>query len=251
MFRRARQNRVYQDVVGQIQKAILEGKLRIGDRLPAERELTELFKASRGTIREALRVLEQKGLIEIKLGVGGGAVIKGVTTDKMSESLALLVQHKQVSLNHLAEFREGVEALVAALAAERVTKGDVEPLRELLAQAHGYLAHGVSHWDRFIRVDEQVHLALSRITGNPLFASVLKTVHDNIHRYYESFLPGDEGIMRENYQDLCDIVEAVERGHGAKAARLVQAHVRRFNRRMKEKQQRNSQEGTRHGEEGS
>jgi DNA-binding FadR family transcriptional regulator len=251
MFRRARQNRVYQDVVGQIQKAILEGKLSIGDRLPAERELTDLFKASRGTIREALRVLEQKGLIEIKLGVAGGAVIKGVTTDQMSESLALLVQHKQVSLNHLAEFREGVEGLVAALAAQRATKQDVDELRGLLAQAHDHLTQGVSHWDNFIRVDEQVHLALSRITGNPLFASVLKTVHDNIHRYYESFLPGDEVVMGENYQDLCDIVEAVARGQGAQAAKLAQSHVRRFNRRMKTKQQRNSQEGTRHGEDGS
>ncbi|MBP1727053.1 MAG: GntR family transcriptional regulator, partial [Deltaproteobacteria bacterium] len=151
----------------------------------------------------------------------------------------------------LAEFREGVEGLVAALAAQRATKRDVDELGGLLAEARDYLTHGISHWDNFIRVDEQVHLALSRITGNPLFASVLKTVHDNIHRYYESFLPGDEAVMGENYQDLCDIVEAVARGQGAQAAKLAQSHVRRFNRRMKEKEQRNSQEGTRHGEDGS
>ena len=251
MFRRARQNRVYQDVVGQIQKAILEGRLKIGDRLPSERELTELFKASRGTIREALRVLEQKGLIEIKLGVGGGAMIKGVTIDQMSESLGLLVQHKQVSLDHLAEFREGVEGLVAALAAQRATKQDIDEVRALLAQARDHLTRGISHWENFIRVDEQIHLALSRITGNPLFASVLKTVHDNIHRYYEKFLPGDDALMRENFQDLSDIVEAVAEGRGAEAAKLARGHVRRFNRRMKEKQQRNSQEVTRHGEDGS
>jgi GntR family transcriptional regulator, transcriptional repressor for pyruvate dehydrogenase complex len=251
MFRRARQNRVYQDVVGQIQKAVLEGRLKIGDRLPAERDLTELFKASRGTIREALRVLEQKGLIAIKLGVGGGAIIKGVTTDQMSESLGLLVQHRQVSLDHLAEFREGIEGLVAAFAAQRATKQDVDELRGLLAQAHDHLTQGISHWASFIRVDEQIHLALSRITGNPLFASVLKTVHENIHRYYESFLPGDEAAMRENYQDLADIVGAVAQGRGAQAAKLARSHVLRFNRRMREKQQRDSKEATRNGEDGS
>ena len=251
MFRQARQNRIYQDVVGQIQNAILEGRLRIGDRLPAERELKELFKASRGTIREALRVLEQKGLIEIKLGVGGGAVIKGLSTDQMSESLGLLVQHKQVSLNHLAEFREGVEGLVAALAAQRATKRDVDELRGLLAQAHGHLTQGISHWENFIRMDEQIHLGLSRITGNPLYASVLKTVHDNIHRYYESFLPGDTAAMRENYQDLADIVEAVAQGRDAQATTLARDHVRRFNRRMREKQEQDSKEGTRHGADGS
>jgi GntR family transcriptional repressor for pyruvate dehydrogenase complex len=251
MFRRARQNRVYQDVVGQIQKAVLDGRLKIGDRLPSERELTELFEASRGTIREALRVLEHKGLIEIKLGVGGGAVIKGVTTDQMSESLGLLVQHKQVSLDHLAEFREGVEGLVAALAAQRATKQDIGELRRLLAQAHDNLARGISSWEGFIRVDEEIHLALSRITGNPLFASVLKTVHDNIHRYYESFLAGDEAVMRENFQDLSDIIGAVAEGRGAEAAKVARGHVRRFNRRMREKQRHDSKEGTRHGEDGS
>jgi DNA-binding GntR family transcriptional regulator len=127
----------------------------------------------------------------------------------------------------------------------------VEELRRLLAQALDHLNRGISHWRNLIRVDEQIHLALSRITGNPLFASVLKTVHDNIHRYYESFLPGDEAVMGENYQDLCDIVEAVAQGQDTEAAKLAQSHVRRFNRRMKTKQQRNSQEGTRHGEDGS
>jgi DNA-binding FadR family transcriptional regulator len=69
MFKRAKQNRVFQDVVDQIQDAILSGKLPPGSKLPAERDLKEMFNTSRGTLREALRVLEQKGLIEIKLGV--------------------------------------------------------------------------------------------------------------------------------------------------------------------------------------
>jgi GntR family transcriptional repressor for pyruvate dehydrogenase complex len=190
-------------------------------------------------------------LIEIKLGVGGGAVIKGVTTDQMSESLGLLVQHKQVSLDYLAEFREGVEGLVAALAAQRATKQDIDELRGLLVRARQSLNRGILRWEDLIRVDDEIHLALSRITGNPLFASVLKTVHDNIHRYYESFLPGDEAVMRENFQDLRDIIEAVAEGRGAEAAKLARGHVRRFNRRMRAKQQRDSKEGTRHGEDGS
>ncbi len=57
----------------QIQDAILTRELPPGSKLPAERELKEMFNTSRGTLREALRVLEQKGLIEIKLGVNGGA----------------------------------------------------------------------------------------------------------------------------------------------------------------------------------
>ena len=76
LFRAAKQNRIFQDVVEQIQEAIIEGHLKVGDRLPPERELKEMLQTSRSTLREALRVLEQKGLIEIKLGMGGGAVVK-------------------------------------------------------------------------------------------------------------------------------------------------------------------------------
>ena len=92
LFRAAKQNRIFQDVVEQIQEAIIEGHLQVGDRLPAERELKEMLQTSRSTLREALRVLEQKGLIEIKLGMGGGAVVKAVTPDLMVDSLDLLIR---------------------------------------------------------------------------------------------------------------------------------------------------------------
>ena len=75
MFKKAKQTRVFQDVVEQVQDAILNGKLKPGSKLPPERALKDMFNTSRGTLREALRVLEQKGLIDIKLGVAGGAKI--------------------------------------------------------------------------------------------------------------------------------------------------------------------------------
>src|SRR6185369_12119028 len=98
MFHKVKQNRVFQDVVEQIQEAIVSGKLAAGSLLPAERELKERFEVSRGTLREALRVLEQKGLIQIKTGVSGGPIVKGVGTEQMSESLAPLIRYQKVSV---------------------------------------------------------------------------------------------------------------------------------------------------------
>jgi DNA-binding FadR family transcriptional regulator len=97
MFGKAKQNRVFQDVVDQIQDAILQGTLKPGDKLPPERELTEMFGASGGTLREALRILEQKGLITIKAGVAGGAVANALTTDQASRRLDLLTRYQKVS----------------------------------------------------------------------------------------------------------------------------------------------------------
>ena len=234
MFQQAKQNRMFQDVVDQIQEAILQGKLTPGSRLPAERELTDIFKASRGTLREALRVLEQKGLISIKTGVKGGAVVNQPTTHPISESLDLLIRYQRVLLRDLAEFREGVEGIVAALAAKRATEDDIFSLKGLLKEAGVCLNQGTPGWDDFIRIDNQIHMALAKMARNPVYESVLRTVYDNIHRYFDRFLPREEDIIQENYRDLREIVKAVEEGRAEKASHLVQDHVSRFNRRMEE-----------------
>ena len=235
MFQQAKQSKVFQNVVDQIQDAILQGRLKAGSKLPAERELKELFKTSRGTLREALRVLEQKGLITIKTGVKGGAVVEALSTNQVSESLDLLIRYQRVSLRDLAEFREGVEGIVAGLAVERVKAKDIQYLKKLLADAKTLLDEGASGWDAFLMVDNQLHMMLAHIAGNPIYESVLQTIYDNIHRYFDQFLPREEGLLRENYQDLCKIVEAVENGQAAQAHLLVQNHVYRFNRLMEER----------------
>jgi len=235
MFRQARQNRIFQDVIYQIEEAILQGELKAGDRLPPERELKETFQTSRGTLREALRVLEQKGLITIKTGVNGGAIVQAVTPRHVSESLALLIRFQRVPLKELAEFREGVEGLVASLAAHRAKGKDIVRLRQLLDEAKAYLNEGVSRWDEFIQTDNVLHMTMAHISGNPVYESVLQMVHDNINRYYNRFLEKKREIMEEIYRDLCEIVRAVEEGKSEIARSLVQDHVYRFNRLMEEK----------------
>jgi GntR family transcriptional repressor for pyruvate dehydrogenase complex len=236
MFQTAKQTKVFQDVVAQIQEAILDGRLKTGDTLPSERQLKDMFNISRGTLREALRVLEQKGLIEIKLGVGGGSVVKDVNEDQVSESLALLIRSQKVSLNHLAEFREDVEGIIAAHAAKRCTEADISQLRELLKKARKCLDQGTSQRDAFIEIDKQIHMTLAAVSQNPIYISVLHSVHENIHRYYEKYLSMAERELNENYQDLCDLVDRVEKGQADEARELARDHVHRFNQYMKKRE---------------
>jgi DNA-binding FadR family transcriptional regulator len=237
MFQAAKQTKVFQDVVSQIQEAILDGRLKTGDVLPSERQLKDMFNISRGTLREALRVLEQKGLIEIKLGVGGGSVVKDLNADQVSEGLALLIRSQKVSLNHLAEFREDVEGIVAARAAERHSEADISGIKALLDKARKCIDGGASQRNAFIEIDKQIHMTLAEVAQNPIYISVLHSVHENIHRYYDRFLSMEERELQENYQDLCDIVEAVEKGQADHARRLARDHVRRFNQYMKHREQ--------------
>lgn len=235
MFKQVKQNKAYQDVVEQIQEAIMEGSLKPGSLLPAERELKEQFGISRGTLREALRVLEQKGLIEIRTGVAGGSVIREVNSENLSDNLGLLIRNRAVSLRDLAEFREGMEGGVAALAAQRATASDRALLEGLMGEAEGHLKEGRKGWDAFVRTDEEIHLALARISGNQLFIAVLTSVYHNIHTYYENYLPWNKALLQENFDDLRIIVAAVSEGDTERAREMALGHVRRFNMYMEER----------------
>lgn len=232
IFRVASQYRVFQDVVNQIQAAILNGKLSRGDVLPPERDLKAMFNTSRGTLREALRVLEERGLIEIKLGVHGGAIVRGVNADQMTRTLARMIQSQQVGLNHLAEFREGVEGNVASLAAQRATPEEIQRLRQLVEAADAYVFAETPDRDAFIEVDKLFHQELARISGNPIYIFVLETIHENIHRYYDRYLSMKRHELEENSRDLRDIADAIAEHKADEARVLAQSHVLRFNRRM-------------------
>ena len=80
-------------------------------------------------------------------------------------------------------------------------------------------------------------MTLAQITANPIYISVLHSVHDNIHRYYDEFLSMDEHELQENYQDLCDLVQAVAKGQVDNARQLARDHVHRFNRYMQIREQ--------------
>ncbi|QTA78025.1 Transcriptional regulator, GntR family [Desulfonema limicola] len=231
-FRAARQSRIFQDVVDQIQEAILTGEFKPGDMLPSERDMKEMFKTSRGTLREALRVLEQKGLIEIRLGVNGGAMVKASMTESLNESLGLMLRYRKISLNHLHEFRGDIEGIVTAKAAEKANKKDIENLKDILKQAKKHVENGIGQWQEFLNMDKKFHQAIANISANSIYIFIHNMIHDNIQPYYDKFLPPDDKRLKENYQDLCDILESIENKNIEKARDHAQKHIHRFNKYM-------------------
>ncbi len=220
-------------MVDQIQDAVLNGKLVPGTKLPPERELKDIFNTSRGTLREALRVLEQKGLIEIKLGVSGGAIVKRIDAEPVVESLALLIRSGGVSLEHLAEFRIKIEGSLVELAAARATKKDIKELEALFNQAKVY--YEKNDWENFLKTDEKVHTFIGTMTRNPVFQFVQKTIHDNIHRYYAEYLPMNKERTLENLTDFEKIIDAMKVNDAKTASAIIMDHVKRFSDKMQEK----------------
>ncbi len=228
MFKPAKQNRIFQDVVDQIQNAILSGKVNPGDILPSERDLREMFKVSRGTIREALRVLEQKGLIEIKLGVGGGAVVREASIDKVSESLALLIRHRRVPMRYLAEFREGVEGDMAALAVQRATPEILKELERVTEIARIACNKGAAYVRQFLDADMHFHLTLARASKNPIYEAIERIIHGNILSYYQTFIDLKGIALKKNCRDFSEIVEAIRRKQPEAARAAIRRHISRY-----------------------
>jgi len=232
MFKKAKQSRVFQDVVEQIQDAIISGKLEPGTKLPAERELKDMFNTSRGTLREALRVLEQKGLIEIKLGVAGGAIVKQLDGEPIIESLALLIRSGDVSLDHLAEFRIKIEGSIVEIAAQRATPEDIRVMEELYQKASDHCDNG--DWESFLKTDEAMHTYIGTMSRNPVFQFLQQSIHDNIHNYYQDYLPMNQERTMENLLDFKKIIAALKAHDSETAAAIITDHVARFNLKMKQ-----------------
>src|SRR2546425_4922203 len=129
MFTSVRTPRVYEHIVAQIEHAIFAGGYRCGDRLPPERELVRQFHASRVAVREALRTLEHRGLVEVRHGASGGHFVRQVDGELLRRDFTTLLRLGPVALAQLTEARLLIEPEVARLAAIRCTEGDVGTLR--------------------------------------------------------------------------------------------------------------------------
>jgi len=220
MFREAKQNRIFEDVIFQIQESILQGKLKAGDKLPSERNLREIFKVSRGTLRESLRALEQKKLIQVKTGVNGGAFVCQANTEQISESLDLLIRKE------LGEFREILEPLVAFRAAQKIKEKDVKELRDIVRSIKKHLDSSELRWNEIMVEDKKFHVSLARLSGNRIFESVLDSFHNSINRYFQRFLPRERWVLEVIYNNLNKIVKAMEKRDSKKVQALVLEHVK-------------------------
>jgi|WetSurMetagenome_2_1015567.scaffolds.fasta_scaffold05695_8 GntR family transcriptional regulator, transcriptional repressor for pyruvate dehydrogenase complex len=239
MFDSVKATRTFEGIISQIEEAILSNELHAGDKLPSERHLTEIFKVSRGTLREALRSLEQKKLIKIKTGVGGGAIVRAVDSSHISENLDFLLRYQKITITELMEFREQVEGMIAAVATRKAGKEDILQLESLMNLMEDCLQYGIDKWDDVFVLDKKFHMTLSRATENRMFESVLSTVYDNINRYFESYLSKDSKILKNTYKELLSVLKAIKKGDAELARVSMKNHIRRYYRLMK-KQERKS-----------
>jgi GntR family transcriptional regulator, transcriptional repressor for pyruvate dehydrogenase complex len=162
----------YHLLADQLREAILRGEIAEGDALPPERELVEQTGLTRGSVREALRVLASEGLVRTRPGRFGGNVVTAPGDESMASSISHFIRGRRLHLSRLHETREVLEPALARLAALHRTDGDLDILKEL----HARLVDASSNFQRFSLANIEWHKAVARASGNELLAAVLHAI---------------------------------------------------------------------------
>jgi GntR family transcriptional repressor for pyruvate dehydrogenase complex len=213
--------KVFERVAEQIEKRILEGELRKGDRLPTERELAEQFQVSRTAVREAMKSLAQKGLINMR--PGRGTIVIDGAREAMQNSISLMMKLKLGEVggsDNLVEFRGILETEIAALAAARATEKELSAMREAIR----VMDESLNDADAFIDADNAFHEALAQATQNALILILINSIVHLLSEQRKQIFETEGGPQRGQIHHR-RILESVVRRDPEAARAAMRSHL--------------------------
>ncbi len=207
-------------IVAHVRDALFEKSLKPGDFLGTEKEIAARFGVSRIVARDAFRSLQALGVIEIKVGKGGGARIARGDPRLFADALAVQLGLTGVSAREILDAQRAIECLAAELAAENATTADLSHLKGLLAEG----AKVMSDREAYTRASLRFHLAVAEASHNRVLVAQLQSLH------YVSWPSRNRTLTRpvakhilEVHRELVDLIEARD---AAAARRLMDDHVK-------------------------
>jgi GntR family transcriptional repressor for pyruvate dehydrogenase complex len=204
-------------IIDQIRDAVLSGQVKPGDRLASEKELITQFEVSKATMREALRVLEAMGLVEMRKGTAGGVFVSEVDMKTAVHSMMNFLHFKSVSVRHITMLRFMLEPSVAHMAANYITEEDVHRLEEMIeVDERG----GRSE----VRKEIGFHRYLVRLTQNPILILMMDFV-ENILRDLKYELDLGSDFYKKVSQSHHRILDCLVRKDCAGARREIAADL--------------------------
>jgi GntR family transcriptional regulator, transcriptional repressor for pyruvate dehydrogenase complex len=229
IFTPAKRTRSFEDVVEQVRNAVIEGKIKKGDRLPNERELCRIFGISRSTLREGIRALEALGVVEVRPGAAGGTFATEPHGDQVGAALESLIRFSGATARDLWEFRVSFEGETAFWAAGRATAEDIAGLDEIVGEWKVLAAEDGTLWPVLAEVDVRFHDAIAQASHNQVRLAIMLGLSRAIFRASAALEPYIDRPMRRSIgNELAAITEAVRR-HDQKLARFrMRRHVKKF-----------------------
>ena len=213
--------KVFEQIADQIEQRILNGELRSGDRLPTERVLAEQFQASRTAVREAMKILAQKGLVEMR--PGRGTIVIDGAPEAMQNSIGLVMKLQVGEVggsDNLVEVREILETEIAALAAARATEDEIAAMREAIR----VMDVSLSDADAYIAADNQFHRALAKATQNSLILILIDSIVKPLSEQRKHIFAVEGGPERGQFHHR-RILESIIRRNPENARAAMHAHL--------------------------
>lgn len=199
---------------------IVDNDLAEGTKLPNEKQLVEVFEVGRTTLREALRLLETRGVITVRPGPGGGPIVRRPRGDDLREGLTLILQFGGGSLGDVLDARTALEPMMARLAAQRITDEEIAELRASVDR----MRVGATDHDVFLEENQFFHARIAEITGS----AVLRAFNDTLKSIADGAVVGVEYTARRRLAVAAahgKVVDALRERDGDAAADAMRAHV--------------------------
>ena len=223
LFTTVSANRMSEAIVSQIRTLIRTNRLVPGDRLPSERELCDQFGVSRVTVREALRVLEAGGLVEIRVGARGGAFVTTPTSDQLGAGLADLINLAAITAVEVTEARLVFELGIIPMVVERATEQDIEELRAMTREHIAVLKRGEYN----IAMSAQFHNRISACTHNAAIEMLVHSFHGPLLMSLREARTAAPVMGQRGVYEHRDFVEAIAERNVEEATAILRRHVER------------------------
>ena len=191
------------NIAAQLKSLILKKQLKVGDRLPPERKLAEIFNVSRVVIKQALLALEHSGFIEIELGSKGGPFVKFDFSKPLTIFMEDLHHKDGLKIAHFEQLRKALECAAIRSAVQKAGDEDIARLIEL-NQTFG----NPDNRNRHAELNAAFHLAIAEISGNPLIENILKAVMELSMIYVGTAL--DDEFIQQAFEDHEKIIQAIK-----------------------------------------
>ena len=218
---------------------VLGPELKPGDKLPSERELAIQFKVGRISVREALRTLEQAGLIVVRQGSDGGAFVRDVDIDFVSESISQVIRRTNLKLDDVIDVRVALEKVIIEKASEKMKEKDLHRLESNIREAESILERSAADGnaevdlDLIVKTNMAFHFIVAKAIRNPLYELVMESLMKATNQFLPVAPPPIEHHQRHlKYHKA--IYQALREKDVSAAKKWLDSHNRDLKRRFKE-----------------
>ncbi|MCF2648269.1 MULTISPECIES: FadR/GntR family transcriptional regulator [Bacillaceae] len=209
---------LYNDIVKTIENSILNGELKVGSKLMSERELATYYQVSRNVVREAIKILKEKGYVQVH--VGKGAYVKKPETSVVADTLSRFVDKSLSGIRHILEVREVLEISIIQRASIYATQENIDRLKSVYEE----MEQNRFFVDQYVQLDAKFHMELAKSVPNELFYILTKSFSDLSDQvvYLTKINPASIELAQKQHLEM---IEAIQTRDEKRAVIVMKQHL--------------------------